>query len=106
MQRITYKGTQMCLAKIFLNKKWCDFKQLKRTEKTDEEGKWFLIYHKTQFDAVIKFINVGLPELYKQVLPKYKYEDHDTPIQKMSRATKTQMSYAAVLKHKIAASNP
>eukprot|EP00957_Ditylum_brightwellii_P112502 8576871-Ditylum_brightwellii.AAC.1 len=73
MQHITYKGTQTCLAKIFLDKKWCDFEQPKRTKKTDEEGKWFLSYRKTQFDAVIEFINVALPELYIQVLPKYKY---------------------------------
>eukprot|EP00957_Ditylum_brightwellii_P041434 3137528-Ditylum_brightwellii.AAC.1 len=33
MQCITYKGTQACLAKIFLDKKWCDFEQLERTEK-------------------------------------------------------------------------
>eukprot|EP00957_Ditylum_brightwellii_P116929 8919733-Ditylum_brightwellii.AAC.1 len=39
MQRITYKGMQTCLAKIFLDKKWCYFEQLERTEKTDKEGK-------------------------------------------------------------------
>eukprot|EP00957_Ditylum_brightwellii_P156803 11934569-Ditylum_brightwellii.AAC.1 len=69
MQRITYKGMQTCLAKIFLDKKWCNFKQLERIEKTDEEGKWFLMYRKIQFDAVTEFINEVLPELYKQVLP-------------------------------------
>eukprot|EP00957_Ditylum_brightwellii_P132027 10066924-Ditylum_brightwellii.AAC.1 len=69
MQRITYKGSRTCIAKIFLDKKWCDFEQLKRTEKTDKEGKWFLMYCKTQFNAVTEFIDEVLPELYKQVLP-------------------------------------
>eukprot|EP00957_Ditylum_brightwellii_P126305 9629710-Ditylum_brightwellii.AAC.1 len=69
MQCIAYKGTQTCLAKIFLDKKWCDFEQLERTKKTDKEGKWFLMYRRTQFDAVTEFIGEVLPELYKQVLP-------------------------------------
>eukprot|EP00957_Ditylum_brightwellii_P170715 12994188-Ditylum_brightwellii.AAC.1 len=57
MQCITYKEMQTCLAKIFLEKKWCDFEQLKRTEKIDKEGKWFLMYRKTQFDEVTEFID-------------------------------------------------
>eukprot|EP00957_Ditylum_brightwellii_P107670 8213983-Ditylum_brightwellii.AAC.1 len=76
-----------------------NFHQLECMSKVAEEGKWFLIYKRTQYNEVVEFMDKVLRKLYNQIKPEYKLEGYDYPVQVQSRAVRTQRSYADVKKN-------
>eukprot|EP00957_Ditylum_brightwellii_P040835 3090903-Ditylum_brightwellii.AAC.1 len=46
-----------------------------------------------------------MPELYKQIKPEYKLEGYKHPTRQLPFTTRTQRSYAAVLREKVQATN-
>eukprot|EP00957_Ditylum_brightwellii_P032692 2478324-Ditylum_brightwellii.AAC.1 len=83
-----------------------NFHQLKGTNKVAEEGKWFLIYKRKQYDEAVECMDKVLSKLYNQIKPEHILEGYDYPMQVQSKAVRTQSFYADVLKNKYATANP
>jgi hypothetical protein len=92
-------GEQMDL-NDFLGKWFTSAISLEKTNKTETEGKWFIIARKNKLDDVYNFISNTMKEIYTRFVPEEdKYDDFPCPRRAAApKANTTVGSYASVLK--------
>eukprot|EP00957_Ditylum_brightwellii_P094107 7164795-Ditylum_brightwellii.AAC.1 len=88
-QEVMYKNQKVTFKAIMLSDEFYNFKQLEASTTVETEGRWFLIYDKSQYNAVTEFIDHVLPVLYEQIDADLKLPNYETPFRRVPKTTKT-----------------